>query len=66
MLAQKDWPALQTVAIPPELAVGADYGLVVLQGAPGVAEDLARFILSPPAQAILERYGFGKGDDVLP
>lgn len=66
VLAQKDWPALQTVAIPPELAVGADYGLVVLQGAPGVAEDLARFILSPPAQAILERYGFGKGDDVLP
>lgn len=66
VLAQKDSQALQIVAIPAELAVGADYGLVTLEGAPEAAEDLVRFILSPQAQAILESYGFGKGDNVLP
>ena len=66
VLAQKDSRALQIVAIPPELAVGADYGLIILEGAPASAADLVRFILSPPAQAILQSYGFGKGDDAVP
>jgi molybdate transport system substrate-binding protein len=55
-------PALQIVQIPPELAVGADYGMIVLKNAPAAAADLARFILGNDGQAILVKHGFGRGD----
>ncbi|MGK7294634.1 MAG: substrate-binding domain-containing protein, partial [Candidatus Wenzhouxiangella sp. M2_3B_020] len=58
VLARREMPSLQIVSIPAELAVGADYGLTVLDGAPEDAEDLADFILAPEAQSILETYGF--------
>jgi len=49
----------QVIALPPALAVGADYGLTVLTGADHEkASKLAMFILSAQGQAILERYGF--------
>lgn len=58
VLAQREVPALQIVQLPEALAVGADYGLTVLEGASTPAQDLARFILAPEAQKILADYGF--------
>ncbi|GAB4239441.1 MAG: molybdate ABC transporter substrate-binding protein [Kiloniellaceae bacterium] len=61
VLAQKEVPDLEVVAVPPELAVGADYGLIVLDDAPAEAWRLAFFILSPAGQEILAGYGFESG-----
>nr|WP_321464613.1 molybdate ABC transporter substrate-binding protein [uncultured Desulfobulbus sp.] len=58
VLAQKEVPALKIVAIPEDLAVGADYGLLVRNGASAEAWRLAMFILSPAGQEILKQYGF--------
>jgi len=59
LLARRDFPQLVSVAIPPELAVGADYGLTVMRGAPEPAWRFAWFILSADGQAILAKHGFG-------
>lgn len=59
LLARRDFPELVSVAIPPELAVGADYGLTVMRGAPEAAWRFAWFILSADGQAILAKHGFG-------
>ncbi|MGH8681632.1 MAG: molybdate ABC transporter substrate-binding protein [Burkholderiales bacterium] len=56
--AKAEVPSLQIVAIPGELAVGADYGLTVISGARPEAERFARFVLSNAGQDILKRYGF--------
>jgi ABC-type molybdate transport system substrate-binding protein len=48
----------QIVALPDELAVGADYGLTVLNGASPQADQFAMFILSVDGQRILARHGF--------
>jgi len=58
VLAQKEVPALKIVAIPEELSVGADYGLLVKAGGSGEAWRLAMYILSPAGQEILKKYGF--------
>lgn len=58
VLAQKEVPSLKIVDLPPYLAVGADYGLLVLKDANSAAAPLAEFILSPEGQAILSSYGF--------
>ena len=58
LLAQGEIPELQIVQISEALAVGADYGLTVLEGAPPLADELARYILSPEGQAVLQAYGF--------
>jgi len=60
--AKAENSALQIVAIPESLAVGADYGLVVMRGAPAAAKQLARFILSADGQAILVKHGFSPGE----
>jgi ABC-type molybdate transport system substrate-binding protein len=62
ILARKELASLQIIDIPRELAVGADYGLVVLVGAPATATGLVRYILSEDAQSILVKHGFGRGD----
>lgn len=49
------------VELPDALAVGADYGLIVMNGAPPVAEQLADFFLSPEGQKLLPKYGFATG-----
>ena len=51
-------PDLRMVAPPAQLAVSADYGLIVMNGAPEAAWRFALYILSPAAQAILAEYGF--------
>ncbi|MGH6915189.1 MAG: molybdate ABC transporter substrate-binding protein, partial [Geminicoccales bacterium] len=58
VLAQREVPRLEIAQVPPELSVGADYGLTVLDGAPEAAWRLALFILSPAGQSILAGYGF--------
>ena len=58
VLARREMPSLQIVSIPAGIAVGADYGITVLDGAPDDAENLADFILAPKARSILESYGF--------
>ena len=58
LMAQKENPDQQIVALPDSLAVGADYGLTVINGAPPAARRLADFIVSPQGQKILEKYGF--------
>lgn len=58
VLARKDVQTLQIVRIPEELSVGADYGLLVRNGAPNEAWRLAMYILSPEGQKILKEYGF--------
>lgn len=56
-LAQEQ-PGVQLVRLPGALAVGADYGLTVLNRASPNGWRLAMFILSPPGQAILAKHGF--------
>jgi ABC-type molybdate transport system substrate-binding protein len=50
---------LKIVALPRALAVGADYGLTVIEGASPAAYRFAMFILSVEGQRILAGYGFG-------
>jgi molybdate transport system substrate-binding protein len=56
--AQEQNPGQQIVALPEALAVGADYGLTVINGAPPAATAFAQFILLPQGQAFLARHGF--------
>ena len=56
--AQAQNPGQQVVALPDELAVGADYGLTVLAGASPQAYQFAMFILSTDGQRILAKHGF--------
>ena len=58
VVAQREVPALSIVSLPPELAVGADYGLTVLTGASPQAAGFVEFVMSPAGQNILGRHGF--------
>lgn len=58
VLAREEIPELQIITIPSDLSVGADYGLMVLAGAPERAWNLADHILSEEGQKILAAYGF--------
>jgi len=58
MEAKKDVAGAQIVALPEELAVGADYGLTVIAYAPPDAYRFAMFILSADGQRILAKTGF--------
>ncbi|SOB96450.1 molybdate ABC transporter substrate-binding protein [Stappia indica] len=58
LLARQEVEALRIVHLPSALAVGADYGLTVMDGASGDAWKLALYILSPAGQEILADYGF--------
>lgn len=57
--ARKEVPALRVVALPAALAVGADYGLVTLQGASSDGARLADYLLGPRSREVLEGLGFG-------
>ena len=58
MEAKKDVAGAQIVALPDELAVGADYGLTVIANAAPDAYRFAMSILSGDAQRVLAKYGF--------
>jgi molybdate transport system substrate-binding protein len=57
-VAVRENPGQRMVALPEPLAVGADYGLTVITGAPPAAQGLVDFILSPAGQHILAGHGF--------
>lgn len=58
VLAQKEVHGLKIIKIPQKLSVGADYGILVRDGASAEAWRLAMYILSPEGQKILRSYGF--------
>jgi ABC-type molybdate transport system substrate-binding protein len=58
VLARKEVPSLQVVAIAPDLNVGADYGLVVMKDAKAAATRFADFLVAGEGRAILLRHGF--------
>ena len=47
----------KSVALPPELSVGPEYGLTVSRKASPEAADFAMYLLSPQAQATLKSFG---------
>jgi molybdate transport system substrate-binding protein len=51
---------LQSLEMPPSIAVTANYGLTLRNGAPPGAAALRDFILSSAGQVILEKYGFSR------
>jgi molybdate transport system substrate-binding protein len=59
--AKKQNPDQQIVALPEPLAVGADYGLTVISGAAGPAQDFARFVAGLEGRKLLAGYGFAPG-----
>ena len=54
----REQPGIRALPLPEALAVGADYGMSVLQNASPMAGRLAMFILSGEGQAILKKHGF--------
>ena len=56
-VAAAEVPGAGVVALPAPLAVGAEYGMILLEERPEAAR-LALFILSPEGQAVLARHGF--------
>ncbi len=57
--AQKEVPSLKVIAIPPELQVGAAYGLTVRHDAPASAVAFAQTLTGRQAQAVFRSFGFG-------
>ncbi len=58
VVAKKEEPALEIVALPADLAVGAEYGVVLMKGATAAGDRFFRFLLSPEAQRVLLAHGF--------
>lgn len=56
--ARAENPGQQIVALPDALAVGANYGLTVVNDAPPAAYRFAMFVLSGEGQVIMARHGF--------
>lgn len=57
--AAAEAPSLQVLDLPPDLSVGAEYGLTALRAAdPRTTLPFVLYILSPDSQAILARHGF--------
>jgi molybdate transport system substrate-binding protein len=58
LAAQRENPAQQIVQLPDALAIGAEYGLTVMNGASVAAYQFAMFILSAEGQRTLAKHGF--------
>jgi ABC-type molybdate transport system substrate-binding protein len=58
LAARQHYPEQRMVELPEALAVAADYGLTVINGARVAAQAFADFILSPKGLNILAGYGF--------
>jgi ABC-type molybdate transport system substrate-binding protein len=58
VVAARENPGQQVVALPEALAVGADYGLTVIKEAGPDAQAFADYILSPDGQRVLAKHGF--------
>lgn len=57
--ARSEVPRLKVVQLPPNLQVGAAYGLAVRSDASLPAAVFAQWLLTAPAQAVFQRFGFG-------
>jgi molybdenum ABC transporter molybdate-binding protein len=57
-LASKEEAGLTVFALPAELEVGAEYGLVVMANASAAGRAFAEFLLSPAGKALLAAHGF--------
>lgn len=60
--AQKENPRLQVVPVPPELSVGARYGITLLKGSSEQARRFVTYLLSGEGQTVLESYGFARAE----
>jgi len=60
LAAQKQNPGQQIIALPDALAVSAEYGLTLMNGAGDAAKAFTDFILSSEGQKILVGYGFSR------
>jgi ABC-type molybdate transport system substrate-binding protein len=58
IVAARENPGQQVVALPETLAVGAEYGLTVIKDAGPDAQPFADYILSTDGQRVLARHGF--------
>ena len=58
MLAVSEQPQLKVLELPPELAVGAEYGVAVMRGGPASAFRFAVFLRGAEAQSVLGTFGF--------
>jgi len=58
LVAQRENAGQQIVALPEALAVGADYGMTVMNDSPSAASRFAQFIVSSKGQQILAKHGF--------
>ena len=58
LTAQRENAGQQIVMLPEPLAVGADYGITVMNGSPAAAYRFALFIVSSKGQQILAKHGF--------
>jgi molybdate transport system substrate-binding protein len=61
ILASREAPGLKVIQLPEVLAVGADYGMTVMNGASVASTRLFQFIFSAPGQDILVNHGFAAG-----
>lgn len=57
-LAAKQDPQLRIIDLPPQLAVGAEYGVTVIKGAPLSASQFVDFLRGPDGQSVLRKFGF--------
>jgi molybdate transport system substrate-binding protein len=57
-LAMKEQPQLRVLDLPPALAVGAEYGVAVMSGAPASASQFVDFLRGTKGQSILRKFGF--------
>jgi ABC-type molybdate transport system substrate-binding protein len=58
LVAQREYPGQQIVMLPEPLALGADYGLTVMNDSPPAASRFAQFVVSSKGQQILAKHGF--------
>lgn len=58
LVAQKENPGQEIVALPDALSVGADYGLTVIKGALPAAQSFADYVISAEGQKMLAAHGF--------
>jgi ABC-type molybdate transport system substrate-binding protein len=54
----RESPKYKSIALPPELSVGPEYGLTVSRHAQTGAADFALYLLSPQGQKSLQAFGF--------
>lgn len=56
--ARREYPALQSVAVPDAVNVGARYGIVAMRPASAAAQAFVAYVLSPAGQQVLAGFGF--------